>query len=86
MTFEEVFALPLGAVLAVSNGRPAPPMAATFRYNCWRSHNFSGPLLAKIDATETAPRMLRIEARNEAGARIAYDIADGAGHSFTLID
>lgn len=83
MTFDEAFALPLGAVLSVSNGRPAPPEGPTLRWRCWRSNNFTGPLLSKA---EGPPRALLIEAVNEPGLRVAYEIVEGRGHSFSLVE
>ena len=86
MTFDEVFSdAELGDVLAVSNGKPQPT-ASGLRLACWQSHNFTGPLRAKIDASDGQPRKLEIEARNEGGVVVAYRVADGDEHTFTLIE
>lgn len=82
MTFEEVFAgAEIGAVLAVSNGKTAPPESAAFRYNIWRSHNFTGALLEKIDGP---PRRLVI-ADAEAPILRSFTVAEEYGHVFTPI-
>ena len=87
MTFDEVFdAAPIGAQLAVSNGQPRPPAKQALKVKVWASHNFSGPLQAKFEATEDRPRRLQIGAVDQPGLSVSYEIADGGGHSFTLIE
>jgi hypothetical protein len=87
MTFDEVFTdTPIGALLQVSDGRPSPPPKAVQRVREWRSHNFSGPLLEKIEATETAPRRMKIRAIDEPGLVVEYVVAEGIGHTFTPLD
>ena len=87
MTFEEVWdSVSIDAIVTVSNGKPAPPASAKRPYDAWRSNNCTGPLRAKLDATEIRGRRLRIEAVNEAGLVVAFDIAEGYGHSFELAE
>jgi len=82
MTFDEVWnTAPIGAAVTVSNGRPSPAGGlGAPRYNQWRSHNFSGELLEKIDG---APRVLRI---SDAGnpKTVAYDVCEDVPHTFEL--
>jgi hypothetical protein len=83
LTFDEVWeGVALGAVLIVSNGRSAPPESATLRFNVWRSHNFTGTLVAKRDVS--GARKLRIECA--APPPLAYDVAEDGGHTFTLAE
>lgn len=87
MTFDDVFAeTPIGAVLAVSNGQPKPPAKQALKLKVWASHNFSGPLQAKLGATDERPRRLKIGAVDEPGLSVSFEIAEGLGHSFTLLD
>lgn len=69
----------VGTELIVSDGRPEPPQQ-TPAWRMWRSHNFTGSVLAKIDGP---PRVLRIEFETEA-ATIAYDVSEAVAHTFTL--
>lgn len=82
MTFDEIWdGVSLGAIITVSNGKPAPSGGlGTPRYNLWRSHNFSGPLLEKIDG---APRKLRIRDQSNP-YQVAYDVSEGVEHSFAV--
>lgn len=85
MTFDDVFAsAPIGAIVSVSDGAYPPPTTAAFRYACWRSHNFSGPLLAKIDADEAGPRRLLIEDSDAPCTHRAYEIREDVAHVFAI--
>lgn len=82
-------ALSVGDSVTVSDGTP-PPSANVdgWPYKCWRSHNFTGTLVEKIDpesAPGGPPRSMRFElAPNEDGNVIGYQVVEGVGHSFTL--
>lgn len=70
----------VGDVIVVANGeiepgREAQPVA----WAAWRSHNFSGTILEKIDGT---PRALRIELPERGGATLVYCPREGDGHRF----
>lgn len=83
MTFDQVWgSVSIGEALAVSDGRAEPSPDTQRRWNIWRSHNFSGPLIAKIDG---APRKLRIQARADAGVTVAYDVAEDVEHNFEMV-
>jgi hypothetical protein len=87
MNFDEIFAAAeIGQAISVSNGRPQPPEKAVQRLREWRSHNFSGPLEEKLDATDTAPRRLKIKAVDTPGLSVSYVVAEGIGHTFALLD
>lgn len=82
MTFEEAYdTAAVGDVLTVSDGKSAPPTSATFRAACWRSHNFSGPLLEKRAGP---PRALVIEDAAAPCKQRAYVVREDADHTFTL--
>ena len=82
MTFAEVFdGAELGAVFAVSNGKPQPS-AGGIRLAIWQSHNFTGPLLQKLDRDARGVRGLVIEAVNAPGLKIAYTVLEGPAHTF----
>lgn len=83
MTFDEVWAAAvIGDVVSVSDGRAAPGGAlGDRRYNLWRSHNFSGALLEKIDGP---PRMLRIADAGNPKA-VAYDVSEAVLHTFEIV-
>lgn len=87
MTFDEIFTgAAIGAIVSVSNGAPAPPPSAAFRYACWRSHNFSGALLEKIDADGSSPRRMLIQ-DSDPGAPCshrAFEIREDVEHSFAV--
>ena len=86
MTFDDVFAgVAVGAVLAVSDGKAAPPESARLRFACWRSHNFTGALLQKLGPAGGA-RGLVIEAVNAPGLKIAYTVLEGPAHTFELVE
>lgn len=82
MTFDEAWAAAqIGDVMVVSNGRPEPPGGlGASRYNVWRSHNFSGPLIEKVEAS---PRRLRI--RDAANPKtVTYDVREDVPHTFEI--
>lgn len=81
MTFEEAWdGLQVGDRVAVSDGTPAPPESQVRRYWLWRSHNFEGALVEKVDGP---PRLLKIEQDKAGGARVAYSVAEWPEHTFT---
>ncbi|HYD87104.1 MAG TPA: hypothetical protein VEA80_06505 [Vitreimonas sp.] len=87
MTFDDIFAAaPIGARLAVSDGRPQPPERAVQRLRAWRSHNFEGPLEEKLEASESQPRRLKIRAVDQLGLTVSYTVAENVEHTFTLLD
>jgi hypothetical protein len=81
MTFEEAFALDIGTVVTVADGSPQPSGGlGDRRYNQWRSHNFTGPILEK---NGVAPfRSLLI---GDAGStyQVKYLIEEWVSHTFT---
>jgi len=81
MTFEEAFALELGTTVTVSDGSPEPPNGfGDRRYNLWRSHNFTGQIIAKGGS---APfRTLTISDQNSA-YQVRYTIEEWVAHVFT---
>lgn len=82
MNFDEAWeSAEIGAIVSVSDGRAAPPGGlGSMRYNLWRSHNFSGALMEKIDGP---PRVLRIaDAANPKA--VAYDVSEAAAHVFSV--
>lgn len=83
MDFAEAWdALSIGDTVTVSDGTP-PPSANTdgWPYRCWRSHNFTGTLVAKNDGP---PRSLQIELPpDDAGSVIGYQVVECIAHSFT---
>lgn len=84
MDFAEAWnALDVGNAVTVGNGTP-PPSANTdgWPYKCWKSHNFTGTLIAK---NEGPPRTMQIDqAADEAGTVVGYQVVEGVGHSFTV--
>lgn len=86
LSFDQVWTrADVGDVVRVSNGRNAPSNTASAEHARWRSHNFGGPLLAKIEATDARPRVLRIcDADNLVARSASYDIAEGGAHTFAL--
>lgn len=84
MTFEEAWALPIGAMILVSDGSPSVPASAGHRWRCWRSHNFGGELVEKHEATEMMPRCLVV---SDLGAtyNVAYTLREDVAHTFELL-
>lgn len=84
MDFEEAWStLELGAVVAVSNGQPIPQALETsLPMKIWRSHNFTGELVEKLDG---APRILRFDLPpSPEGNVIGWMIADDGTHTFDI--
>lgn len=82
-TFAECWdAASLDDTVQVSNGLPEPGNTAGVPWRIWRSHNFTGVLVQKSDAS--APRRMRFELAPEAGAIVSYEVYEGAGHTFTI--
>lgn len=81
MDFAEAWtAFAIGDRVKVSDGTPPPSSNTTgMPYRAWRSHNFTGTLIAKIDGDY---RGLQIECDPEAGATIAFTVAEGIPHTF----
>lgn len=75
-------ALAPGDQVAVSDGRPSPSAnPASMAARIWRSHNFAGVLVEKIDGP---PRALRFDlAADGAGNVIGFSVVEGFGHLFT---
>lgn len=86
MTFDDVYnTTALGVVLRVADGKAAPPQSAAFRYACWRSHNFTGPLLEKRPGeTPGSPRALVIEDQDAPCKHRAYEVREDVDHTFEL--
>lgn len=81
ISFEEAWTLAeIGDVIEVSNGA-RQPNGAGIELRAWRSHNFSGPLVEKI---EGAPRRLRIRDALNTTAVVSFDIPDDGAHTFAL--
>lgn len=75
--------LELGVVVTVSDGTPAPmALPDSLPMRLWRSHNFEGELVEKIDGM---PRQLRFDLpANGNGNQIGYAVAEGHGHNFDV--
>ena len=87
MTFEEVWdTVEIGMVITVSDGRSEPGGGlGSFRYNAWRSHNFSGSLVEKLEAGGSQPRRLRIADAASPAVNVLYDVAENVSHTFSLV-
>lgn len=85
MTFEEAYALDIGTVVSVSDGKPAPPETSLVRFNVWRSNNFTGAIQEKIPNAMGSSRALRIADANvqHPVKERSYTIVEGHGHTFT---
>ena len=73
--------LSIGDLVAVANGKP-PPSANTegVPYKAWRSHNFTGALVEKIDGPF---RAMRFELpADELGTVIGFTVQDAVPHTF----
>jgi hypothetical protein len=73
-------AFAIGDRVKVSDGTP-PPSTNTngMPYRAWRSHNFTGTLIAKIDGEY---RGLQIQCAPDGDATIAFTVAEGLPHTF----
>lgn len=76
-------ALELGAEVRVSNGAPNPGSSETsLSFRIWRSNNFTGELVERIDG---AARAMRFDlAPNDAGNVIGFTVREDGGHSFEV--
>ena len=81
MSFGATFAsVEIGQEVIVSNGNPEPTKIGGVPWRIWRSHNFTGTLIEKV---EGVPRQMVIQLPEEGGVRTSYTIVDGRGHNFT---
>jgi hypothetical protein len=83
MDFEVAWdTLELGDTVAVSDGRPClSTNASSLANRIWRSHNFTGALVEKIDGP---PRSLRFDLPADGnGNFVGYSTVEGFGHVFT---
>ena len=82
MSFGAAFAtLTIGQTATVANGNPEPTKVGGVPWRIWRSHNFTGQLVEKI---EGVPRRMVFRLPEDGGAQTSYTIVDGLGHSFTV--
>lgn len=84
MNFSEAWdTLSAGDSVAVSNGDPPPQaLADSIPMRVWRSHNFTGTLVEKIDGS---PRLLRFNLPlNAEGNTIGFSVAEDVPHAFAL--
>lgn len=70
----------LGDEITVSDGAAQPSNPDGIPYKAWRSHNFTGHLVEKIDGEY---RAMKIELAPEGGAVIAYTVQEAVPHTFT---
>ena len=81
MSFGAAFAtFALGDSVVVANGNPEPSKSGGVPWRIWRSHNFTGTLIEKV---EGVPRQMVFQLPEEGGVRTSYTIVDGLGHNFT---
>ncbi|SKB32343.1 hypothetical protein [Sphingopyxis flava] len=80
MNFAEAWnALTIGDVISVSDSMPEPSKVGGLPWRAWRSHNFTGTLVAKSDAQ---PRRMTFELAPLDGATVRYEIVETIPHSF----
>lgn len=82
MDFDTAWAsLTIGDTVTVSNSDPEPMARPdSMAMKVWRSHNFTGALVEKIDG---APRLLRFDLPADAQANvIGFAIAEDVPHDF----
>lgn len=83
MSFNAAFAsIPVGATVQVSNGLPEPGVQGGRPWQIWRSHNFTGELVEKIDL---APRRMVFTLPPADNATVSYTVTEGLGHAFTEV-
>lgn len=70
----------IGDSFTVSNGQIEPSIAGSLPWRHWRSHNFTGMLVEKV---EGAVRCLRFRLPPEAGATVTYEVSEAVEHTFT---
>jgi hypothetical protein len=89
MTFDEMFeAVEIGASVKVSNGLPPPTNIQGLPYKAWRSHNFAGVLIEKIDGEYRSARFemsCPLLAPDAVGYAVQFTISEGYGHAFTIV-
>lgn len=84
LSFSAAFAtLSIGAHVTVSNGLPEPTKVGGGPWRVWRSHNFTGELVEKIDES---PRRMVFQLPKEGGALVSYTIVEGLGHGFEVAE
>jgi hypothetical protein len=71
--------------VAVSDGSPMPSLIGGLPWRCWRSHNFVGRVIAKIDGAP-GHRQISLELTPQGSAITSYCIHESGGHSFTASD
>ena len=69
----------VGDRVKVSDGTPPPTNLDGAAGRAWRSHNFTGRLVEKIDGDW---RRMRIELPPEPNFTVAYDVAEAVPHTF----
>jgi len=69
--------LEIGDRVTVSNGLPEPSNPIGMSWKLWRSHNFEGELVERIDGDW---RCMRFELDASLFARVSYSIVEGIGH------
>lgn len=80
MTFEEAWnSLAIGDEVTVTDRTPEPTNSAGMPWRAWRSHNFTGRLIDKIDGEW---RAMKIEMAPEGGATVAYTVQEAVPHTF----
>jgi hypothetical protein len=75
----------VGDYLTVSDGIAMPSLIGGMPWRCWRSHNFTGRLVDKVDG-QIGRRAMRFELAPHGRASIAYTIHETGGHSFAVSD
>lgn len=80
MTFEEAWdTLAIGDECAVSNAEPQPTNIFGDPFKAWRSHNFTGTLVEKIDGDQ---RAMRFELPPSLAYVIAFTVLEIVPHTF----
>lgn len=87
MTFDDIWNnADLETLITVSKDGPPPSVTSGVAYQAWRSHNFTGTLEDKV--TKNGWRYLRFEVLSDTTPDeveyLAYEVADGLGHAFTI--
>jgi hypothetical protein len=83
MDFAEAWsAFSIGDKVAVSDGLPPPSNPAGVAHRAWRSHNFTGRLVEKVDG---GFRAMKFELDPEGGATIAYTVQEAVPHVFAAV-
>ena len=66
--------------VSVSDGKPEPSVLGGPAWFMWRSHNFTGQLIAKAGSDPQRTMTFELAPRN--GATIAYTVHESGGHAF----